>query len=137
MSKSILINNISVLMRRLWAIQFLRFLVVGGLNTIFFFAVFALLISVGLHYVFSALLATICSILFNFKTTGTIVFKNRNNRLILHFLGIYFLNYLITIGLLKLFDLAGVDSLVAMAIIVLPTAFVSFLLMRKYVFQTL
>jgi len=116
---------------------FLRFLVVGGVNTLFSFAVYALLILLGLHYVLAALISTICGILFNFKTTGTLVFKNRDNRLLLRFFGVYTFTYFINIGLLKLFDMAGVGSLVAGAIIVLPMAVVSFLLMRRFVFKTL
>ena len=132
-----MIRRIIDLIRRLWAIPFLRFLVVGGINTLFGYAVSALFILLGLHYVLAALLATICGILFNFNTTGRIVFKNKDNRLLLRFFGVYAITYLINIGLLKLFDMAGVGSLVAGAIIVLPMAVVSFLLMRRFVFKTL
>ena len=125
------------LIRRLWAIPFLRFLVVGGINTLFSFAIYALLILLGLHYVLAALISTVCGILFNFKTTGTLVFKNKDNRLLLRFFGVYTFTYFINIGLLKLFDMAGGGSLVAGAIIVLPMAVVSFLLMRRFVFKTL
>ena len=132
-----MIRRIIDLIHRLWAIPFLRFLVVGGVNTLFSFAVYALLILLGLHYVLAALISTICGILFNFKTTGTLVFKNKDNRLLLRFFGVYTFTYFINIGLLKLFDMAGVGSLVAGAIIVLPMAVVSFLLMRRFVFKTL
>ena len=124
------------IIRRLWAIPFLRFLVVGGINTVFGYTVFAIFILLQLHYVIAALLAQICGILFNFKTTGTIVFKNRNNRLILRFFGVYLITYLLGIGLLKVFDMHNVNILVAAAIGVLPMAVVSFLLMRKFVFKT-
>ena len=131
-----MIRKIIDLIRRLWAIPFLRFLVVGGINTVFGYGVFALFILLGLHYVLAVLLGQICGILFNFKTTGTIVFKNRNNRLILRFFGVYVITYFSIVGLLKLFDMAGVTPLVAGAIIVLPMGVVSFLLMRKLVFKT-
>jgi putative flippase GtrA len=130
-----LIRKIIDLIRRLWSIPFLRFLVVGGINTVFGYSVFALFILLGLHYVLAALLGQICGILFNFKTTGTLVFKNRDNRLIFRFFGVYLITYFLTIGLLKLFDMAGVTPLVAGAIIVLPMGLVSFLLMRKLVFK--
>lgn len=136
MNASILNRRVIDLIRRLWSIPFLRFLVVGGINTVFGYGVFALLILLSLHYVIAALLATICGILFNFKTTGTLVFKNRDNRLIFKFFGVYLITYLLMISLLKVFDLYGVGSLVAGAIIVLPLAVVSFLLMRKFVFKT-
>lgn len=125
------------LIGKLWAISFLRFLVVGGINTVFGYAVFALFTLMGLHYVLAALLATICGIIFNFKTTGTIVFRNKDNRLIFRFFGVYLFGYLLNIGLLKIFDLAGVNILIAQAIIVLPMACISFILMRKFVFSTL
>lgn len=132
-----MIKRIIDIIRRLWAIPFLRFLVVGGINTVFGYSVFALFILLGLHYVLAALLGQICGILFNFKTTGTIVFKNRDNRLILRFFGVYLITYLLGIGLLKVFDMYDVNILIAAAITVLPMAFVSFLLMRKFVFSTL
>ena len=131
-----MIRKIIDLIRRLWAIPFLRFLVVGGINTVFGYSIFALFILIGLHYVLAALLGTICGILFNFKTTGTLVFKNRDNRLIFRFFGVYSITYFLTIGLLKLFNMAGVTPLVAGAIIVLPMGVVSFLLMKKLVFKT-
>lgn len=132
-----MIRRIIDLVRRLWAISFLRFLMVGGINTLFGYSVYALFILIGLHYVLAALLGQICGVLFNFKTTGIIVFKNKDNRLIFRFFGVYLFTYLLNIGLLKLFDMADVGSLVAGAIIVLPMALVSFLLMRRFVFSIL
>ena len=108
---------------------------VGGVNTAFGYTVFAVFILLGLHYVLAALLGQICGILFNFKTTGTIVFKNKDNRLIFRFFGVYLFTYLLNIGLLKVFDFYGVGSLVAGAIIILPIAFISFLLSRRFVFN--
>lgn len=109
----------------------------GGINTLLSYAVFAVFIVLGLHYASAALIATICGILFNFKTTGTLVFKNRDNRLIFRFFGVYVVTYLLNVGLLRLFDMAGVSSLIAGAVNVLPIAVISFLLMRKFVFGTL
>ena len=132
-----MIRRIIDLIRRLWAIPFMRFLIVGGINTVFGYSIFALFIFLGLHYVLAALLGQICGILFNFKTTGTLVFKNKDNRLILRFFGVYLVTYLLGIGLLKIFDMYGVKILVAAAIMLLPMALVSFLLMRRFVFKTL
>jgi putative flippase GtrA len=96
--------------------------------------VFALFILLHLHYVLAALLGHICGILFNFRTTGTIVFKNKNNGLIFRFFGVYAIAYLLNIGLLKIFSTFGVGSLIAGAIIILPVALVSYVLNRKFVF---
>jgi putative flippase GtrA len=132
-----LIKQIRALILKLWSIQFLRFLIVGGLNTVFGYTIYSIFILLHLHYVFAALLGQICGILFNFKTTGTIVFKNKNNRLIFRFFVVYLVTYLITIGLLKIFDIYNIGSLVAGAIIILPIAFLSFILMKKFVFNKL
>lgn len=132
-----MIRMIRSLFIRLWSIQLLRFLVVGGVNTIFGYAVFAGLILLHLHYVIAALLAQICGVLFNFKTTGTLVFKNKNNRLIFRFIGVYAFTYLLNIGLLKIFDIYGMKSLIAGAIILIPVALISYTLNKKLVFEVL
>lgn len=130
-------NKIRSLIIRLWSIQILRFFIVGGVNTVFGYGVFAGLILLHLHYVLAALIAQICGVLFNFKTTGTLVFKNKNNNLIFRFFGVYLFTYLLNIGLLKFFDIYGVGSLIAGAIIILPVSLVSFLLNKKMVFTVL
>ena len=130
-----MINRIIDIIRRLWAIPFLRFLVVGAVNTVFGYSIFALFILLQLHYVLAALLMTICGSLFNFKTHGIIVFENKDNRMIFRFFYVYLFIYLLNIGLLKLFDMAGVMSIIAQAIIILPLAILSFFLMRKLVFN--
>ena len=116
-------------------IQFVRFLITGGLNTLFGYGMFALLILINVHYVLAVLVAQICGVLFNFKTYGYIVFKNKNNRLILRFVGVYVITYLITIGLLKVFAIYDVNKLIAGAIILLPVSGISFILNRKFVFK--
>jgi putative flippase GtrA len=90
-----------------------------------------------MNYVLAALLAQICGVLFNFKTYGALVFKNKNNRLILRFFGVYLVTYLLTIGFLKIFNIYGVNNLVAGAILLLPMALISFLLNRRFVFRTI
>ena len=134
-SSSTLIRWINNFIKRFWSISFIRFLVIGGINTLFGYGVFAVFILVGLHYVLAMLFAQICGIIFNFKTTGTVVFKNRNNRLIFRFFGVYLITYLLNIGALKIFDIYGVSSLIAQAIIALPMAIVSFILLRRLVFN--
>ena len=127
--------NTTGLIRTLWAIQFLRFLAVGGINTAFGYGVFALFIWIGLHYVLAALLGEICGILFNFKTTGTIVFGSKDNRLIFRFFGVYLFAYLLRVGLLRAFKYFGVGPLVAAAVILLPISLLVYLLQRRFVFS--
>jgi putative flippase GtrA len=132
-----LIKRIIALIRRLWAIQLLRFLVVGGINTLFGYGVFALFILLHMNYMLAALLGQVCGVLFNFKTYGTFVFKNKNNRLILRFFGVYLVTYLLNIGLLKVFNLYGVNNLIAGGIILLPVTLIGFSLNKRFVFRNI
>ena len=122
-------------LQKLWAVSFIRFLFVGGLNTIFGYGAFAVFVLMGLHYVLAALFSTVLGVLFNFKTTGTIVFKNRDNRLILRFFGVYRFTYVLNVGLLKIFKELGVHVLITAAVFTVPMAMVAFLLMRLLVFR--
>ena len=54
--------------------RFVRFLLVDVINTLFGYFSFATLIIIGLDYKLAALLATIQGVLFNFQTTGRLVF---------------------------------------------------------------
>ena len=130
-------SNTTSLIRNLWAIQILRFFAVGGVNLAFGYAAFAIFILFGLPKELAAFFSTICGILFNFKTTGTIVFRNKNNRLIFRFFGVYLFTYLLNIGLLEVFEHFGVGPLVAGAIIILPVSLLGFFMNKRFVFNTL
>lgn len=120
---------------RFWAFGFARYLLVGVINTAFGYSVFALFVLLHLHYAVAAFLSTVLGILFNFKTTGVIVFKSRDNRLILRFSCVYGVTFVLGIAVLKAFKALGVHVLVTAAVMALPMAALSFLLMRRFVFE--
>jgi len=111
-----------------------RFLAVGLLNTAFGYSLFAIFLYAGIHYALSLLLATIIGILFNFKTTGVLVFKSHNNRLIFRFFGVYGLVYGVNVTSLKLLYELGVEPYYGGAVLIIPMALLAFLLNRKFVF---
>jgi len=115
--------------------RLIKFLAVGGLNTLFGYAVFAVLISIGLHYTIAVLIGTIIGVPFNFKTTGKLVFDSHDNRLIWKFFVVYGIIYLLNIIGLYFLKQISVDIYVAGAILILPMALVSFGLNKKYVFR--
>src|SRR3990167_1084147 len=78
--------------------QFSKFLLVGMVNTIFGYGVFAICIYFGLPYPVATLIMTLLGIAFNFLTVGTLVFKNTNKNLILQFFFVYAILY--TLGTL-------------------------------------
>ena len=115
--------------------RFLKFLMVGALNTVFGYSVFALFTYLNLHYTISTLLATILGILFNFKTTGCIVFKNGDNKLIFKFLFVYGVTYLLSIAILRICEYFGFTNMyLNYAILLLPNAMIAYSLMKKFVF---
>ena len=78
--------------------QIIRFGVIGCLNTVFAYAVFAFFLFVGLHYTLATLLSTIIGTFFSFKTFGALVFDNPDNRLVFKFFIVYGFCYFLNIG---------------------------------------
>lgn len=114
--------------------KFVKFLFVGGINTLFGYSIYSLFLFIGLSYPLALLLGTIIALLFNFKTTGKIVFKNSDNRLIFKFLLNYALLYFLNLFFLRIFDLLKINLYLAGFVLLLPMACISFLLMNKFVF---
>ena len=88
---------------------FVKFILVGILNTAFGYGAFALLMYTGLHYSAAVVLSTIAGILFNFKTTGVLVFKNKDNSLIFKFIAVYTLVCITGIIILRLAQIAHIN----------------------------
>ncbi len=78
--------------------RFVRFIIVGGLNSLFGYSVYSLMIWIGLSYIWATLVSQIMGILFNFKTTGMLVFENTNKRLIVNFILSYVFIYCVNVG---------------------------------------
>lgn len=125
------------MLKKIFKIQFVRFLLVGFANTLFGYGIFSFLLWIGLHYSLAALFGTILGVIFNFKTTGTIVFDSHNNFLIVKFFGVYSVIYILNVICLYLFSLYQINAYIAGAILILPMAIVSFILNKKFVFTVL
>lgn len=115
--------------------QFIRFLLVGCLNTLFGYSVFVLFLFLKFHYSIAAFISTVLGVLFNFKTIGGLVFKKKQNSLIIKFASVYVLSYLVNLGCLKIFAYFKVNMYLAGAVLVLPMALFSYLLNKKLVFK--
>ena len=113
---------------------FVKFIAVGVLNTAFGYSCFALFLYLGLSYAPALLAATVVGVLFNFKSTGILVFKSRSNKRIFRCVLIYGIAYGVNVLLVKLLLLAGFNSYAAGALCLLPVALLSFVLMRSFAF---
>lgn len=109
-------------------IRLLRFLAVGLINTAFGYAVFALLVMAGLGDQLALALAFALGVLWNYGTHARLVFDTKGRGRIVPYgvayVGIYALNALA----LKSITTAGLTPLVAQAVLVLPMAALSFVL---------
>ena len=114
--------------------QFIKFLVVGGLNTLFGYTLFAVLIFFGLHYTIAVFIGTVLGVLFNFQTTGRLVFGSKDRSLIWKFFGVYGVTYIVNIIGLYLLEKVIHNVYISGAILILPLALLGFSLNKRYVF---
>ena len=91
----------AALIKQIWSIRLVRFLVIGAVNTAFSYLIYALLVLIGLHYSLATLISTVLGIIFNFFTTGRIVFRNMDNRRFIRFILVYAFTYLVNVLFLR------------------------------------
>ncbi len=123
--------------------QFIRFVLVAILNTAFglfinyvFLFVFEHLLKLNHAYVVSNFIATIVSILFNFKTYGILVFKNKDNKLLFRFLAVTGFTYLLNIGGIALLEhLGSQNNYLNLTIMAVPVGLVNYVLNSIFVYK--
>jgi len=115
--------------------QSMLFIMVGILNTIVGYLLYAFFLLCGLNYSFALGLATVLGVLFNFKTIGAMVFKNKNNLLIFRFITVYIITFSANLLLIGFLITRGLSAFMAGALIIIPLAAISFLLNKYFVFK--
>lgn len=114
---------------------FIRFVLVGIVNTAFGVGLYCLLVYFGISYRLSVLFSTVLGVLFNFKTIGVFVFKNKDNRLLFRFVASYIIVYFVNIGVIYLFlCLTSLGEYLAGIMATPIVAIISFFLQKKFVF---
>lgn len=116
--------------------RFLRFLVAGGVNTLFGFAIYSTSILAGTPVWVALLLGNTAGIAFNFVTTGGYVFRNLLLARLPRFVTAYLLVYGINLKLIDWLSIWVTGSILAQAILTLPMALFSYVLMKRFVFAT-
>lgn len=114
---------------------FIRYVLVGLLNTFFGYGIFALLVYAGISYPLALFVATILGVLFNFKSIGALVFNSHDNRLILRFVVVYIIVYLLNLIGLKLLSLIHINIYYAGAVLLPIIAIVGFAINKRFVFN--
>ncbi len=123
------------LSRKLFDPKFIRFLLVGGLNSLFGFTIFSAIIYFGGQTWHAILGGNIAGIAFNFLTIGGVVFRDlgprRIPRFLLTYLGLFAINYEC---IRLLIGISTFSVITVQAFLTLPLAVLSYLIMSKFVF---
>ncbi|MCP3849718.1 MAG: hypothetical protein GY694_05705 [Gammaproteobacteria bacterium] len=120
-------------------VQMPIYLIVGGLNTIGAYALFALLLMLGLHYTIATLLPGIVSIYVGYVANKHIVFraKDAHKWALLYYYLFYFLVYLMNIGIQAvLYSLHSYNGYINGAIALVITTIFSFAINKWVFFST-
>ena len=120
--------------RSLWRRRWLRFLLIGGVNTAASYAVYALLLLAGLPYALANLGGLIFGIVFSFRMHSAYVFRQMGGRRFPRYLVcwavLYGVNIMLIAGLMQL----QLDAYWAGALAILPIALLSYFLQKLFVF---
>lgn len=119
---------------RLWSRRFLLFLIVGAGNTIVGYLLYLIGLAIGLPYQAALTGATILGAIFNFFTTGRIVFESRALHNIFGFLAVYGMTFAVNLVLLTFLVEAGIGKALAQAALLPLIVTLSFLLNKYLVF---
>lgn len=117
-----------------WESRLLRFFAVGAVNFIFGYSCLALLLFFNFSNHVALLIATVVGVLFNFKSTGALVFKSGTNSLLFRFIGAYCVIYAANLLLVWALIWMGIDRFWAFGVLAFPMALFGFYLQRSFVF---
>lgn len=131
------------LIRKVFTKQFIRFVFVACLNTAFglfinyaFLFFFQNLLKLNKAYIVSNLLATIVSILFNFKTYGALVFKNKDRSLLFRFLLATSFTYCCNVGGITLLEnTICQNNYLNLTVMAIPVGLLNYFLYSTFVFK--
>jgi putative flippase GtrA len=128
-------TTVKQFIQRMLGHQFVKYAIAGVVNTIFSYCVYALLIFIGLHFSLATFLQMVAAIIFNFYTFGKFVFKNSDKKLMMQFIPVSIVLYFVYTGGIKLLKINGFNDYISGAIMLAPTAVLSFVLNKYLVYE--
>lgn len=114
--------------------RFLRFLGVGVLNTLFGYTVFYAVLAATGAPAAAVVISTVAGVLFNFRSTGALVFGASHPRLLARFALVYAVVAGVNIGALRALALAGVGPAPGQILLTPFLAVLAYFLQRDFVF---
>ena len=134
-------KEVKASLRRFMEPQFIRFIFTAALNTAVGWCIFAALrylfgLIPGIDALFWAnFFGTIFSVLFNFKTYGALVFRNKDFRLIFKFILVYSVTFFCNYFMIRLFkDRWEINNYIAAAIVAVPIGFLNYFLNKYFTY---
>lgn len=115
--------------------QFLRFLIAGGVNTLFGFGVNIAAMLAGLPVWLAMLIGTVAGVAFNFFTHGSYAFRDMSARRLPRYLLGYALVYGVGLAAFHLLQIVVRGPIECQVLLVVPMALLSYLIMSRFVFQ--
>lgn len=112
-----------------------RFFVVGILNTVFGYSVFAMLVLAAVPAQPALIVATISGVAFNYFTTGHIVFADADSSAFSAFVLVYAASYLLNAIALHQLVGAGLSPLFSQLVLLPIVAIGNYVALRYFVFR--
>lgn len=114
---------------------FKKYILFGGINTVFAYGLFALLLFCNLHYVLATFFAGIASVVSGFFFNKNFVFSSDRSS-IFKYLMLYFFVYILNIYIqFLLLEVPHINGYLAGAISLIICSLISFFAMKKLVFS--
>ncbi|MEG1643683.1 MAG: GtrA family protein [Bacteroidales bacterium] len=116
--------------------RFVRFVLVGGVNFIFGTGLYCLFVYMRFSDWWAFLLANVIGVMFNFKTTGILVFRSHANSLIVKFALCYVVVYVGEVYLKRFMEMVTLAGEYWSGIIsIVMGSLVSFVMLKYFVFK--
>ncbi len=115
--------------------RIIRYVLVGALNSAFGYFVFSSFLFFGLHYTLATLLGTIIGVVFNFFTTGKLVFRSMDKKHIFGFTLVYVILFFLNIILLKVLITCGMSAYLGGLVLIPVMALIGYLLQSRFTFN--
>lgn len=122
-------------LHELLAARALRFLAVGVVNSAVGYVLYLVGLIAGAAPSVALVLATVMGALFNYFSTGRLVFQNLGMDRLPHFLLAYFLVYVLNLALLQALISIGLSAGLAQLLLLPEVALASYLLFKHWVFR--
>ena len=129
------VQRVRSLLQRLLGDRFVRFLLIGLLNTCVGYGLYVGFLLMGLDPVVAMSVAFCLGVGFNFLSTGRVVFSNTDVLRFPRFVLAYVIVYLANLALLKGLLSLGLDAFAAQALSLPVVVLSTFLILRFFVFR--